>query len=208
MILRPLAAPLYSYSLLFLFCFNDTATTEIYTLSLHDALPISKGSFSVQLGTVTELGSDCALGGTGTAKDTIYQAMVLTLGVDAFSGAQPVQVFIGAGGELNDVNGDDNSASGTFADDLINTDSGVGFLASLNRLSLVTLKNNNATPNQANDDKSYMALDLSGMSAKLVGIDGFTFGVYAAGVKVNRANTPLNSAATNPAKLDFTTFFK
>src|SRR5947199_10559449 len=29
----------YSYSTLFFF-FNDTATTEIYTLSLHDALPI------------------------------------------------------------------------------------------------------------------------------------------------------------------------
>src|SRR5947209_15392608 len=28
--------------LLFFFFFNDTATTEIYTLSLHDALPISK----------------------------------------------------------------------------------------------------------------------------------------------------------------------
>src|SRR5438874_13275010 len=28
-------------SLLFLFFFNDTATTDIYTLSLHDALPIS-----------------------------------------------------------------------------------------------------------------------------------------------------------------------
>src|SRR3989304_10007144 len=27
-----------------LFFFNDTATTEIYTLSLHDALPISEGS--------------------------------------------------------------------------------------------------------------------------------------------------------------------
>src|SRR3712207_9251767 len=27
----------------FLFFFNDTATTEIYTLSLHDALPISPG---------------------------------------------------------------------------------------------------------------------------------------------------------------------
>src|ERR1051325_5795852 len=25
------------------FCFNDTATTEIYTLSLHDALPILRG---------------------------------------------------------------------------------------------------------------------------------------------------------------------
>src|SRR6266699_6979237 len=29
-----------SYCLLFVFFFNDTATTEIYTLSLHDALPI------------------------------------------------------------------------------------------------------------------------------------------------------------------------
>src|SRR5256885_7613556 len=28
----------------FFFFFNDTATTEIYTLSLHDALPISKGA--------------------------------------------------------------------------------------------------------------------------------------------------------------------
>src|SRR5438093_10638027 len=29
---------------LFFFFFNDTATTEIYTLSLHDALPISKSA--------------------------------------------------------------------------------------------------------------------------------------------------------------------
>src|SRR2546422_7764071 len=29
---------------LFFFFFNDTATTEIYTLSLHDALPISRSS--------------------------------------------------------------------------------------------------------------------------------------------------------------------
>src|SRR5258708_39247693 len=32
-------APLF----FFFFFFNDTATTEIYTLSLHDALPISSG---------------------------------------------------------------------------------------------------------------------------------------------------------------------
>src|SRR2546423_7908120 len=31
---------------LFFFFFNDTATTEIYTLSLHDALPISHRSWS------------------------------------------------------------------------------------------------------------------------------------------------------------------
>src|SRR2546430_13117724 len=33
----------YSVLLIFFF-FNDTATTEIYTLSLHDALPISLGA--------------------------------------------------------------------------------------------------------------------------------------------------------------------
>src|SRR3989442_15505359 len=33
--------PCFRPSLFFLFFFNDTATTEIYPLSLHDALPIS-----------------------------------------------------------------------------------------------------------------------------------------------------------------------
>src|SRR5256885_15734525 len=32
---------LFSYKTILFFFFNDTATTEIYTLSLHDALPIS-----------------------------------------------------------------------------------------------------------------------------------------------------------------------
>src|SRR5256885_2712142 len=40
----------------FFFFFNDTATTEIYTLSLHDALPIAipglKPVFEVGIGTV------------------------------------------------------------------------------------------------------------------------------------------------------------
>src|SRR2546430_11447028 len=31
------------------FFFNDTATTEIYTLSLHDALPISQRNFDIDL---------------------------------------------------------------------------------------------------------------------------------------------------------------
>src|SRR2546425_13363623 len=33
----------------FFFFFNDTATTEIYTLSLHDALPISDDDFARQV---------------------------------------------------------------------------------------------------------------------------------------------------------------
>src|SRR5438034_5210854 len=32
---------MFIYFSIFFFFFNDTATTEIYTLSLHDALPIS-----------------------------------------------------------------------------------------------------------------------------------------------------------------------
>src|SRR2546429_6850089 len=34
---------------MYFFFFNDTATTEIYTLSLHDALPIYMGSFGRSL---------------------------------------------------------------------------------------------------------------------------------------------------------------
>src|SRR5438034_6575489 len=39
----------YYYSILFFF-FNHTATTEIYTLSLHDALPISRSRRSRRRG--------------------------------------------------------------------------------------------------------------------------------------------------------------
>src|SRR3712207_9392328 len=34
----------YNAPILMYFFFNDTATTEIYTLSLHDALPICRGA--------------------------------------------------------------------------------------------------------------------------------------------------------------------
>src|ERR1039457_7636143 len=37
---RPPMSRLFHCITLFFFFFNDTATTEIYTLSLHDALPI------------------------------------------------------------------------------------------------------------------------------------------------------------------------
>src|SRR5438034_1182110 len=41
-VLTPVALP--RFALFLFFFFNDTATTEIYTLSLHDALPISRCS--------------------------------------------------------------------------------------------------------------------------------------------------------------------
>ena len=38
-----------SFDVCVFFFFNDTATTEIYTLSLHDALPISLRVFTLNL---------------------------------------------------------------------------------------------------------------------------------------------------------------
>src|SRR5437667_2194539 len=38
----PLLTILLRFFFFFFFCFNATATTEIYTLSLHDALPICR----------------------------------------------------------------------------------------------------------------------------------------------------------------------
>src|SRR2546423_3871067 len=43
-------------SVFFFFFFNDTATTEIYTLSLHDALPIS---LILGAGDIAELAATC-----------------------------------------------------------------------------------------------------------------------------------------------------
>src|SRR2546430_11368247 len=49
--------------LFFFFFFNDTATTEIYTLSLHDALPILNrpySIFSIRSSTWTQAARSCA----------------------------------------------------------------------------------------------------------------------------------------------------
>src|SRR5260221_13414107 len=55
MLLRPPRSTLFHYPTLFLFFFNDTATTEIYTLSLHDALPISGVMMPGQFGPISAL---------------------------------------------------------------------------------------------------------------------------------------------------------
>src|SRR3989442_15063699 len=65
--------------LLFFFFFNDTATTEIYTLSLHDALPISRcarferhddgtGPFRRRLAATFQSHTDWSLRGSGVVR--------------------------------------------------------------------------------------------------------------------------------------------
>src|SRR6266705_5449685 len=58
---------IYLIILNFFFFFNDTATTEIYTLSLHDALPISNTVGPFQTHDVVRTASN---EGTGDRKST------------------------------------------------------------------------------------------------------------------------------------------
>src|SRR2546429_7788842 len=57
---------------IFFFFFNDTATTEIYTLSLHDALPISGLARGAGSGTIpiTREGADNAPPGSAPGRAT------------------------------------------------------------------------------------------------------------------------------------------
>ena len=105
-----------------------------------------------------------------------------------------------------DSNGDDNgTTSVTFQDDTINTDGAVGFYGSLGSLTLVTLSNDNKTPTDKTDDVNYLGLQLSALTAKLVGFDNLTFGVWDAAVKVNsvKAGTAVTPV---PSKIDWTGF--
>src|SRR2546425_2096716 len=67
------------------FFFNDTATTEIYTLSLHDALPICRGSFCAASGCAPRSGSArrraaCGIrGGRGAARSEEHTSELQSL---------------------------------------------------------------------------------------------------------------------------------
>src|SRR2546429_9548687 len=56
------SADAHVHAHLLFFFFNDTATTEIYTLSLHDALPIYPGA-AQRLGRARDQDADPGLGG-------------------------------------------------------------------------------------------------------------------------------------------------
>src|SRR5204863_9130097 len=73
-ILLPLIYRLTFFFLFFFFFFNDTAPTEIYTLSLHDALPIysihGPGSVCHQAHSDTEMGIRAHRDAAGIAMST------------------------------------------------------------------------------------------------------------------------------------------
>src|SRR5579884_1049624 len=70
------------------FFFNDTATTEIYTLSLHDALPISFGEnmpMAIALVTEKTAGSQSDLYGNSTPRQICQAAFIITMDAKAES---------------------------------------------------------------------------------------------------------------------------
>src|SRR2546430_10929630 len=62
--------PPASCRVLYFFFFNDTATTEIYTLSLHDALPIYARIARHVRGAISNI-----LGGRGPRRDRVLSAL-------------------------------------------------------------------------------------------------------------------------------------
>src|SRR5688572_33048225 len=78
------------YAIVFIFFFNDTATTEIYTLSLHDALPILTRKVSAEVDLVHQQTQNQRYGSShigATAKD------ISNVVTDAASGV--VDIFHG-----------------------------------------------------------------------------------------------------------------
>src|SRR2546429_9555992 len=71
--------------MLIFFFFNDTATTEIYTLSLHDALPIYHSIVASPDGQTfvsTAGNAGLAKGGTGDVLTGILAALIAQFGAD------------------------------------------------------------------------------------------------------------------------------
>src|ERR1041385_7550995 len=65
------------FAVLVCFFFNDTATTEIYTLSLHDALPITGGDSHYGFGTI--------LSTSQVRNSSTYGVLKLTLNSSSYS---------------------------------------------------------------------------------------------------------------------------
>src|SRR6266498_5717172 len=73
----------FTFFFFFFFFFNDTATTEIYTLSLHDALPISRPAPPPPEGAVSGLASGLSVepaAGHGQPRDVRHHGPDPTVG--------------------------------------------------------------------------------------------------------------------------------
>src|SRR5258706_8066765 len=96
-----------------LFFFNDTATTEIYALSLHDALPIFSLESGVNGNGTLVIGGTLDNSGTVTLTTTHSNAIVTSLG-------SATAVINNLGGGVFNVNAGTNNGSRTVTGDFNN----------------------------------------------------------------------------------------
>src|SRR5438094_5299464 len=68
----------------FFFFFNDTATTEIYTLSLHDALPISRAARTAEAAVLYHVNQLDAVAATRDRKSTRLNSSHRTISYAVF----------------------------------------------------------------------------------------------------------------------------
>src|SRR3712207_9523515 len=85
--------------LLQFFFFNDTATTEIYTLSLHDALPISE--FTIENVDKTDRGSDIILYIDDDCKEFLEESRISSL-LKKYCSFLPIPIAFGKKKEWKD----------------------------------------------------------------------------------------------------------
>jgi hypothetical protein len=140
---------------------------------------VASGSFSLDLGQVSTTAPN-----NGTSF-TNASAVSLTL--------SNATVFVGAGGRLSDATAAANVLDGTL-----------GFRGAVNALKVVSIKDTNNGSVATTDDRSYLGVQASGLSADLIGLDGILdFHASNVNVLVNKAADSDNTIATVPAKLDW-----
>src|SRR2546430_7548846 len=79
----------------FFFFFNDTATTEIYTLSLHDALPISEGPARYWRRPIRRSGSQWRRTPVHIARSTVGLGQSAAVGPQARTGLRGYGTYSG-----------------------------------------------------------------------------------------------------------------
>src|SRR5262249_34854797 len=147
---------------------------------------LKAAGFTMQLGEVS--------GGDGTT--TLSDARALTV---TFTN---VDLWVGPGGSLSNTGDNTVLDASSYTNDAVGAGD-LGFSGHVGSLALVSLKDLKGTASPS-DDVSYLALELTGLSAKLVGIDGLTFGIWDGAVKVNQVKAGDPNAS--PAKLDWSAF--
>jgi Ca2+-binding RTX toxin-like protein len=168
----------------------DLSITGAAALNVLDGLVVLKvAGFEMQLGKVS--GSD------GATTLTDAQALSVTL--------TDVTLWVGPGGSLSDGGTALDVTDGTtFSDDAVVAGT-LGFSGHVGSLKLASLKDLGAAG--PGDDVSYLALDLSGLNASLVGLeDVLVFNAWDIGVLLNRVSDGDTNAANDPAKLDWSAF--